>query len=299
MLKKENPHHCWISRMSSSEGEQVPEERKDGAQVQDNRPFTLVHKTIKKTVNGVTSVKQVTEKVFMDGTREKVKDQEFGDMKEKMRKEMEEECRFEKLKDGSKTNGDLEQEGRKNTGKGSSSDVGTKSAGSKEKQANSGSDSSSDEDKESESNEDDKFAKKSLEEHNKFRRKHGVPPLTLNKEMCMYSQEWAEYLIAENRFQHRTDHKYGENIFTSWSSRPKKPDPKVPVQSWYDEIKKYQFGSEPQSSGTGHFTQVVWKESSELGVGVASKDGRVIVVANYNPPGNFMGKFSRNVPAPL
>jgi len=35
------------SRMSSSEGE----ERKDGAQVQDNRPFTLVHKTIKKTVN--------------------------------------------------------------------------------------------------------------------------------------------------------------------------------------------------------------------------------------------------------
>ena len=39
------------SRMSSSEGEQLPEERKDGAQVHDNRPFTLVHKTIKKTVN--------------------------------------------------------------------------------------------------------------------------------------------------------------------------------------------------------------------------------------------------------
>ena len=37
--------------MSSSEGEQLPEERKDGAQVHDNRSFTLVHKTIKKTVN--------------------------------------------------------------------------------------------------------------------------------------------------------------------------------------------------------------------------------------------------------
>ena len=30
---------------------------------------------------------------------------------------------------------------------------------------------------------DEKFEKKSLEEHNKFRRKHGVPPLTLNKEV--------------------------------------------------------------------------------------------------------------------
>jgi len=36
---------------------------------------------------------------------------------------------------------------------------------------------------------------------------------------------------------------------------------------------------------SGHFTQVVWKSSAELGVGVATAGGRVVVVANYHPPG--------------
>ena len=39
----------------------------------------------------------------------------------------------------------------------------------------------------------------------------------------------------------------------------------------------------------GHFTQVVWKSSRELGVGVASNGGRVLVVANYDPPGKRGG----------
>ena len=50
-----------------------------------------------------------------------------------------------------------------------------------------------------------------------------------------------------------------------------------------------------RNAGTGHFTQLVWSSSAKLGVGVASKHGKVIVVANYDPPGNFRGKFSKNV----
>jgi hypothetical protein len=47
----------------------------------------------------------------------------------------------------------------------------------------------------------------------------------------------------------------------------------------------------------GHFSQVVWVESTELGVGVAkSKTGQIFVVCNYNPPGNFVGSFAPNVP---
>jgi hypothetical protein len=48
--------------------------------------------------------------------------------------------------------------------------------------------------------------------------------------------------------------------------------------------------------GTGHFTQMVWDASKEIGVGKAhSKDGRVFVVCNYYPPGNVLGKFRDNV----
>ena len=52
-------------------------------------------------------------------------------------------------------------------------------------------------------------------------------------------------------------------------------------------------------SFAGHFTQVVWKGSEELGVGRATyNDGKFnyeIVVANYYPAGNMMGAFPDNV----
>ena len=51
---------------------------------------------------------------------------------------------------------------------------------------------------------------------------------------------------------------------------------------------------------TGHFTQVVWKESIILGVGEAtSASGKRYVVARYKPRGNMMGNFEANVPRPL
>jgi hypothetical protein len=47
----------------------------------------------------------------------------------------------------------------------------------------------------------------------------------------------------------------------------------------------------------GHFSQVVWRDSKELGVAVAkSRTGQIFVVANYSPPGNFIGSFAENVP---
>lgn len=48
--------------------------------------------------------------------------------------------------------------------------------------------------------------------------------------------------------------------------------------------------------GTGHFTQVVWKDSKELGVGCTkAKNGKIYVVANYYPPGNYIGCYVENV----
>ena len=49
----------------------------------------------------------------------------------------------------------------------------------------------------------------------------------------------------------------------------------------------------------GHFTQVVWKNSKKLGIGKAkNKNGKTIVVANYEPAGNWIGQYKDNVPAP-
>jgi len=53
-------------------------------------------------------------------------------------------------------------------------------------------------------------------------------------------------------------------------------------------------GSQRQP-GTGHFTQVVWSSSKRLGVGVAIRGGKIIVVTNYDPPGNYNNLYRQNV----
>lgn len=47
----------------------------------------------------------------------------------------------------------------------------------------------------------------------------------------------------------------------------------------------------------GHFTQVVWAESTELGVGLATDGNKVFVVGQYRPAGNMNmpGYFEKNV----
>ncbi len=52
----------------------------------------------------------------------------------------------------------------------------------------------------------------------------------------------------------------------------------------------------------GHFTQLVWRSSRELGVGRAvgadakgTGDQRVVVVCAYYPPGNVLNRFPDNV----
>ena len=47
----------------------------------------------------------------------------------------------------------------------------------------------------------------------------------------------------------------------------------------------------------GHFTQVIWKGSREIGIGraFADKGQTVYVVCNYFPAGNIIGHFKENV----
>ena len=71
-----------------------------------------------------------------------------------------------------------------------------------------------------------------------------------------------------------------------------------PIDSWYKEVKLYDYNRGQFSTATGHFTQLVWVASRKLGLGVARGNGKVVVVANYDPPGNLRGVFEENVSRP-
>ena len=63
----------------------------------------------------------------------------------------------------------------------------------------------------------------------------------------------------------------------------------------YKEVCKYNFNNPGWSSGTGHFTQIVWKKSLELGIGGVRKGRCTFVVARYKPAGNVRNGFRDNV----
>ncbi|XP_071948293.1 uncharacterized protein [Antedon mediterranea] len=141
-----------------------------------------------------------------------------------------------------------------------------------------------------------KFQKEMLAAHNKHREKHGVPPLKLSDEVCKDAQRHAEKLAKTGHLEHSNNHEYGENVGMHYSSATTEYSGTEATNQWYSEVSKYDFCDPRFKSGIGHFTQVVWKGSKELGVGKAiTKDGKVIFVANYKPPGNMSGDFDKNV----
>ena len=73
--------------------------------------------------------------------------------------------------------------------------------------------------------------------------------------------------------------------------------PQNVADMWYGEIKKYDFSNPGFSSNTGHFTQMVWAETTHIGVGRVVRGNTTYVVANYTPPGNVQGRenYERNV----
>ncbi|XP_051513474.1 uncharacterized protein glipr2 isoform X2 [Myxocyprinus asiaticus] len=148
----------------------------------------------------------------------------------------------------------------------------------------------------SSSSKDSSFENEFLQTHNAYRKNHGASPLNINKNLSRSAQEWAEHLLSIRTLKH-SNGEYGENVYYAWSSATKKLTGREAVESWYSEIKDYNFSRPGFSSKTGHFTQVVWKDTEELGVGLATDGKTTFVVGQYLPAGNISnaGYFERNV----
>ena len=142
-------------------------------------------------------------------------------------------------------------------------------------------------------NEKKQFEDDILAKHNSLRTVHKAPAMKWSSTLQAVAQEWANKIAKENKMYHRNPNEYGENIY--WSMGRELSGANV-TQSWYDEIKDYKYVSPGFSMKTGHFTQVVWVSSTELGCAYATaKDGGIYVVCNYNPPGNYEGEYKTNV----
>ena len=147
-----------------------------------------------------------------------------------------------------------------------------------------------------------------LAQHNAYRAQHGVPPLKWSDALAKYARSRASTLVREeglNAGHAGLASGYGENLYWAGSSGTGSALPSASaaaersVKSWYDEIKDYSFSKAAFSPQVGHFTQLVWKNTTEVGCVLYPLQGsqwlETYVVCNYQAPGNVMGQFQANV----
>jgi len=148
----------------------------------------------------------------------------------------------------------------------------------------------------------------SVAAHNKVRRAHGLNPLRWSNSLAAYAQEWADHLANTNNCQmrHRPQNagrfqqKHGENLW--WASPRRWSDGMTEVQNitvarvvkdWADEKPFYNYNTNSCKAGEqcGHYTQIVWRETTEVGCAYQQcSDKSQLWVCNYNPPGNYIGE---------
>lgn len=140
------------------------------------------------------------------------------------------------------------------------------------------------------------FDERLLVAHNRERVALGLEPLTWNPALVDSAQRWADYLATTGRFEHAPENHRapeGENL---WAGTKGYFAPEAMVGAWIREKQFFHPGVFPNNSTTGrvedvgHYTQLVWRATSEVGCAEASSAREDILVCRYAEAGNYLGE---------
>ncbi|XP_047336669.1 pathogenesis-related protein 1B-like [Impatiens glandulifera] len=128
-----------------------------------------------------------------------------------------------------------------------------------------------------------------LNAHNAARSQVGVGPMRWNNNLAAYAENYAKQRQGDCNLIHSRG-PYGENLakgsgasFTGVRA----------VSLWVGEKPFYHHNSNSCAAGKvcGHYTQVVWRRSDQLGCyRTQCRNGFWFVICSYSPPGNVAGQ---------
>lgn len=128
--------------------------------------------------------------------------------------------------------------------------------------------------------------------HNYWRTDLGIRELKWSDKLAEVAKKWGEYLSTDRQCALiHSRNEYGENLY--WTSQ-KGVTPTEAVEAWASERFDYDIVNFTCREGKvcGHYTQIIWETTTEVGCAavVCQKGYGTIVVCNYNPPGNYIGR---------
>ncbi|KAI0397426.1 CAP domain-containing protein [Xylariaceae sp. FL0594] len=161
---------------------------------------------------------------------------------------------------------------------------------------------------------DDKtFRAAILNSTNAYRRQHNASAVSWNGTLERFANDYLSIVVKTNsktqlnnakdedencKFAH-SGGPYGENLALGCS------DATSCVQMWGDERRLYDYDRPVFGHDTGHFTQLVWKDTTAVGCGRKLCRGGTggsrgwYLVCEYWPRGNVVGFFDKEVGRPV
>ena len=125
-----------------------------------------------------------------------------------------------------------------------------------------------------------------LSAHNYFRCRHGHAPLSTKASTKANAEKHANKCV----FQHSGEPGSGENLAMGYRS------PETTTEAWYDEITSPGYSpGQGFSPGIGHYTALIWKETSTLGCATCVSSNIDVCQYQDSQP-NIIGQFVQNVP---
>ena len=141
------------------------------------------------------------------------------------------------------------------------------------------------------------FDQRLLVAHNQERADMGIAPLAWNDSLAADARVWAKKLAVTGRFEHSPDEPgkpiEGENL---WAGTPRAFSPEAMVHLWAAEKSDYRPGTFPNNSRSGdiervgHFTQMIWRASRQVGCATAVGANEEFLVCRYSEAGNVYGE---------
>jgi len=139
------------------------------------------------------------------------------------------------------------------------------------------------------------FAQRLLAAHYDERVRVGVERLAWSERLAAEAQPWADDLARRGKLEHTSRaarNASGENL---WMSAPGWFAPEAMIGAFVSEGRYFKPGKFPDVSTTGnwfavgHYTQVIWPETREVGCAIGSSRSHEVLVCRYWPSGNIIG----------
>ncbi|KAJ9461403.1 Protein PRY1 [Diplonema papillatum] len=152
-----------------------------------------------------------------------------------------------------------------------------------------------------------------LEKHNRYRGNHGACPLSYSDRLARYAKDSAGFQttcttesLTHNNPPRDPDsgNRLGENLAMVMNGQQLQDwDASQGVANWYcKEEGCYDYGTSTGSGTIGHFTQIVWTNTTEVGCALCHVPSgayfKKYLICSYSPPGNYRGQNAISVREP-